>query len=130
MRRLFFFAYMLLLLVFSCTDKTPHGVLSFRDMRAVMWDMMRADQFMGDFIFAKDSLANKTKVSSTYYGEVLALHKVSQEDFRESYNYYSAHPKLMQDLMDSISKQVDTSAVWTPFGIDTSRRNMKSVIAQ
>ena len=96
-----------------------------------MWDMMRADQFMGDYIFAKDSLANKADTSSKWYGEILALHKISQDLFKKSYNYYSAHPKLMRDLMDSVSKQIDTSVVWLPRPVDTIRsKGIKSAKAQ
>ena len=96
-----------------------------------MWDMMRADQFMGDYIFSKDSLVNKSDTSSKWYGEILALHKISQEQFKKSYKYYSAHPKLMRDLMDSVSKQIDTSVVWLPHPIDTIRsKRIKSANVQ
>jgi hypothetical protein len=122
MRNLFFFLYVSTMVLFSCREARPRDVLSFPEMRSVMWDMMRADQFMGDYIFGKDSLANKMAISSKWYGEILALHKVSQEEFKKSYQYYSSHPKLMRDLMDSVSKQVDTSVTWQPRPIDTSRR--------
>ncbi len=86
---------------------------------------MRADQFMGDYIFAKDTLANKKLVSAKWYGEVLALHNISQQSFKKSYDYYSSHPKLMRDLMDSLSKQNDTSAVWNqPRPGDTVRKTV------
>ena len=89
--------------------------------------MMRADQFMADHIFAKDSMANKRLVSEEWYGKVLALHKISQEEFRKSYDYYSARPQLLKDLMDSISKQADTSTVWQPRPIDTALKDIRSV---
>lgn len=130
MRKLFFLLYAVAILVFSCRESRPEGVLAFEKMRSVMWDMMRADQFMADHIFARDSLANKQLVSEEWYGKVLALHKISQEDFRKSYDYYSARPQLLKDLMDSISKQVDTSTVWQPRPIDTSRKDMRSATAQ
>ncbi len=123
--------YLSMLIFFSCGERRPSDVISFNDMRSVIWDMMRADQFMGDFIFAKDSLANKTAVSAKWYGEVLALHKISQAEFKKSYEYYSSHPKLMKDLMDSVSKQVDTSAIWSqPRPGDSLRKSIKSAKSQ
>lgn len=130
MKKTFFLLYLGLLLIYSCGDSRPKDVLSFNDMRAVMWDIMRADQFMGDFIFAKDSAANKTAVSAEWYGKVLALHGISQQAFKKSYQYYSAHPKLLKDLMDSVSKQVDTSAAWSPRPADSIRKDIKSINVQ
>ena len=130
MKKLFFLFYLGLLLIYSCREGRPKEVLSFNDMRAVMWDMMRADQFMADYIFAKDSMANKTMVSSEWYGKILTLHGISQQAFKKSYQYYSEHPKLLKDLMDSVSKQADTSAAWSPRPADSARKDIRSIIAQ
>ena len=69
-------------------------------------------------------------VSAEWYGKVLALHGITQQVFKKSYQYYNAHPKLLKDLMDSVSKQVDTSVAWSPRKADSIRKDIRSIIAQ
>ncbi len=61
-------------------------------MQAVLWDLMRADQFLADYVFNKDSSLDKTTESLKYYQKIFAIHKVSKEEFQESFSFYQAHP--------------------------------------
>jgi len=102
------------LTISSCnkSQKIPSNVLTQDKMQAVVWDMMRADQFLGDFVFAYDTTANKDSQSIRLYQQVLAIHKLSKEDFNRSWKYYKDHPALMQIIMDSIGrKQVNGPSV-------------------
>ena len=83
-------------------DRIPSYVLPQAKMKAVIWDMMRADQFLSDFVFPHDSSLNKDSESIRYYQQVLAIHDLSKEEFNRSWNYYKEHPALMQVIMDSI----------------------------
>jgi hypothetical protein len=117
--------------IISCGEKTPRDVLSFNEMKSVMWDMMRADQFVSDYILAKDSSRSKIVESSKWYGQVLAIHHISQKDFRNSYNYYSSHPALMRNLMDSLANIVDTTTTWQQRRLsDTTRGMLKTTTAE
>jgi hypothetical protein len=73
-------------------------------MQSVVWDMMRADQFLLDFVLNKDSTKNKKDESIRMYRQVLAIHGLSHEDFQRNMDYYRSHPSLMRAVMDSISK--------------------------
>jgi hypothetical protein len=82
----------------------PSGILSPKEMQAVMWDMLRADQFLTSFVFNKDSTLNKTTESIKYYQQVFSIHQISEEEFQKSFSYYKAHPSLFKIIMDSLSK--------------------------
>ena len=98
---------LLLSIFFSCgnTDGVPSGILPPDKMEAMLWDFMRADQFNQDYIFNRDTLANRKETSLDMYRRILAVHKVSQEEFRKSFYYYRAHPEILRTVMDSVSKR-------------------------
>lgn len=108
-------ALLIAILTASCGKKNdiPGGIMDQKKMREVLWDMMRADQFLTDYVMNIDSTASRSKKSYALYSQVLALHEINQETFRESFYYYRSHPELMKVIMDSISKkqlfEVDTS---------------------
>src|SRR5688572_24002928 len=108
--------FILLIIFISCgkKDKVPSGIIPKDKMQAVLWDMMRADQFLGDYVFNIDTTRDRKLESISLYREILALHKISQDEFRESFNYYRERPAIMRVIMDSISKTkklptIDTS---------------------
>ena len=85
-------------------NKIPADVLTQKKMQAVMWDMMRADHFLTDYVFNKDSGLDKTAESFKYYQQIFALHQTNTEQFRKSYSFYTSHPYLFKAIMDSLSK--------------------------
>lgn len=120
------------LLLAGCKSKSPvpSGILPPQEMKAVMWDMMRADQFLADYVFSRDSALNRYLESEKWYGKILAIHKVSQEEFKNSFTYYNAHPALMKDLMDSIAVFPDRSATYKPRLKTDSMRKINAPVAQ
>ena len=99
----------LFLLVFlvGCTskDKIPSGILPQDKMQAVLWDMMRADQFLNNYVLIRDSALDKRIESIKYYQRVFAIHKVDKNEFEKSYHYYQDHPGLLKNIMDSLSRR-------------------------
>ena len=95
-----------ILFLLSCrgVDNIPRDILPPDKMEAVMWDMMRADQFNLDHVFSKDSTADRKEKSLELYRQVMAVHKITQDQFRESFYYYRARPELLRVVMDSINK--------------------------
>jgi hypothetical protein len=89
----------------ACQKKEtiPPDILKPAQMQSVLWDMMRADQFVQQFIALKDTTINADDKSLELYSEIFAIHKISKEEFVRSFNYYNTHPKLLRPLMDSIS---------------------------
>lgn len=89
----------------GCKNKNgiPTGVLPQKKMQVILWDMMRADQFLNDYIINKDSSKNKTTESLKYYQQIFTIHKISKEEFQHSFSFYKSHPVLFKMILDSIS---------------------------
>ena len=87
----YFFSFILLssFLILSCrSDKQREGILPEKKMRVVLWDMTRADQFLTDFVFSRDTSLNKLDESLKMYNRIFAIHQVTKEEFRQSFQYY------------------------------------------
>jgi len=84
-------------------DAIPNSVLPQKKMQVILWDMMRADQFLADYVLNKDSSLDKTTESLKYYQQIFAIHKTSKEEFQHSFSFYKSHPLLLKAIMDSIS---------------------------
>jgi len=100
-------------------------------MEAVLWDMMRADQFLADYVLNRDTSKNNKTETLKLYQQVFAIHKIDKETFQQSFTYYQAHPDLLKSIMDSIGTQpVETlpplAATDTPVVapvLDTAKKN-------
>ncbi len=105
--RNFFLSFLILSFLLSCSDKNklPKGVLPKQKMQEVMWDMIRAGEFLNGFVLYKDTAIDKVAVSQKWYNKVYQLYKITKTDFDRSYAYYQDHPVLMKELLDSLSKK-------------------------
>lgn len=107
----------------GCKSKTkiPTDVLPPAKMEKVLWDLMRADQFLADYVLNKDLTLNKDSQSVNLYQQIFSIHKVSKEKFKKSFDFYQLHPDLLKVIMDSLSH--------TPV-VDTvlNKRNRDSVL--
>lgn len=84
-------------------DGIPSTILPPQKMQMVLWDMMRADQFLNDYVINKDTSLKKIPESLKYYQQIFAIHKINKEQFQQSLSFYQSHPVLLKSLMDSIS---------------------------
>ncbi len=91
--------------VAGCKNKNslPGGILPQKKMQAIVWDIMRADQFLADYVINKDTSLDKTTESLKYYQRIFAIHDVTKEEFQHSFSYYQDHPALFKAIMDSIN---------------------------
>lgn len=107
-----FFATLTLLILFACThkDEMPKNVFPKPKMEAIMWDMLKTGEFLSNFVFYKDTSIDKVAESQKWYNKVYELHHTTKADFDRSYAYYKAHPGLMKELMDTLSKRQAPSA--------------------
>lgn len=105
-----------ILLVYSCSDNAgaPAHLIARDKMEDVLWDMMRADLFINNYMVIKDTALDKKKQGIQLYTRILKMHKISQEDFRESFKYYRSQPIELKDLMDSLSRRKDSLPVSKP----------------
>ena len=95
-----------LIIVAACRNdnRIPSGILPQHKMEAVLYDIMKADQFLADFVIRGDSGLDKSTESLKLYEKVFALHHISKEEFIKSYSFYETHPALLKVIMDSISR--------------------------
>jgi hypothetical protein len=107
MRLLLTGCLLIMLVITACTrkDRIPGDILPPPKMQAVLWDMMRADQFLADYVLNRDTIKNKEKESIKLYSQIFTLHGITRQEFRTSFDYYRTHPEQLQQLMDSMSKQ-------------------------
>lgn len=93
----------LLFIISSCARKdNQEKILPEKKMREVMWDMIRADQYVTDFLL-KDSTKKKKDESVKLYDEIFHLHKITADEFKKSLAYYSSRPDLMRPIIDSLA---------------------------
>ncbi|MEO6611827.1 MAG: DUF4296 domain-containing protein [Chitinophagaceae bacterium] len=124
-------------------NKVPGDILPPSKMQAVLWDMMRADKFLADFVLSRDSGLNKETESIKMYEQVFAIHSITKEKFRQSFSWYESHPSFLQVIMDSISNRPVTAPtklvqpgdtvrqpVSTPSLADTSKAARKKIISR
>ena len=106
--RNFVWIVLLLFITPGCKNKDsiPATILPPKKMQLILWDIMRADQFLNDYVINKDTSLKKIPESLKYYQQIFAIHKISKEQFQHSFSFYQSHPALLKVLMDSISNFV------------------------
>ena len=70
-------------------------------MRKIMWDLMRADAYVTDFVM-KDSTRDKKAESAKLYEKIFDIHATSQEVFKKSLAFYQNRPDLFKVISDSL----------------------------
>ena len=108
MRRLFVLI-LILGCLFACENKKAR-VLSSEKMQAVMWDILSAEAYAQHYV-KKDSLKIPAVEAMQLQNNIFALHKVSKEDFFNSYNYYLSHAELMKMILDSIGAKAERNRI-------------------
>ena len=86
----------------GCSSRpVPKTIIAPNEMKAVMIDMIKADEFINT-ILMKDSSLDLKKRRTELYDQVFTLHKTSHKEFYNSYSYYQQHPDLNKILFDSL----------------------------
>jgi hypothetical protein len=81
--------------------KIPKGIISQNEMRKIMWDLMRADAYVSDFIM-KDSTRNQKAESAILYEQIFKMHSTTEEAFIKSRDFYLSRPDLLKVITDSL----------------------------
>ena len=116
----------LALIQLCCNNKSkvPRDILPAQKMQVVLWDIMRADRFLTDFVLNRDTSLNQKSESIKLYQQVFAIHGITKEIFRESFSYYQAHPALLQGIMDSLNNKSGTAPTELVRPEDTIQRQL------
>ncbi|MGH2554027.1 MAG: DUF4296 domain-containing protein [Chitinophagaceae bacterium] len=112
-------------------NKIPGNIIPPKKMEAVLWDMMRADYFLTDYILQKDLSQDKKTESIKLYRQVFSLHNISKEQFTESFSYYQSHPAIFKNIMDSLSHPKKVSPeelILKPIDSDSQIQQKKNTI--
>jgi hypothetical protein len=94
------------LFVLSCShkDKLPKDILSKQQMRGILWDLVKTNEYLNGFPL-RDSATDKTAQILNWYDNIYRLHKTNKAQFEKSYAYYREHSPLMKEVLDSISHE-------------------------
>ncbi len=93
--------------IVSCKgkNKIPGDVLPPAKMEAVLWDIMRADKFISDYIYSSDTSVEKQSARLKLYQEAFTVHHITKEKFQHSFSWYQSHPAFLKTIMDSLSNK-------------------------
>lgn len=84
-------------------DTLPEGVLSKEQMIPVMVDVQIAEGSIAIGNLHGDSARQKI---ADYYNHIYERHQVSKEDFQKSLEYYTRHPKQMDQLYKEVLSEL------------------------
>ena len=124
----FFLLIILIISNFGCIrdNKVPKDVIPQNQMRKIMWDLMRADAYVTDFIM-KDSTCDKKVESIKLYEKIFSIHSTTRETFKKSLAFYQSRPDLFKAINDSL--RIDEKKSQDPDEkkpqIDTPLRKMR-----
>jgi hypothetical protein len=100
-----------LLIVFILTacssSPVPKGILPPTQMQEVVFDLIKADEFINNFAVKDTNINIRTKRISLYE-QVFNIHKTNKQDFYKSYRYYQQHPdknKILFDTLHSVANR-------------------------
>jgi len=101
MRFLLVLVVMLGLAACKSVGNEPQNVLPQEKMKLVLFDVLRAQEY-AMLKYAGDTTATN-KNMAVMLQQVFNIHKISKDNFYESFNYYEAHPAEYKQLFDSLA---------------------------
>lgn len=110
MRKLYWLILPLFFTV-ACADKRPADILPQEKMREVMWDLLKASEFVDGYVAIRDTAGNKTATAIALNNKIYELHKITKSQFDKSYRYYQDHPAQMKSILDSLGKRNEPKPV-------------------
>ncbi|MGC4038158.1 MAG: DUF4296 domain-containing protein [Chitinophagaceae bacterium] len=98
--------FLSILFIVSCSSNNsiPKNVIQPPAMSALMWDLMRADEFVSNFQ-RKDSSHTFKDKSTFLYEEVFKIHHTDKAQFEKSISFYKLHPDMFKTVVDSLEKK-------------------------
>jgi hypothetical protein len=87
----------------SCSPdrKLPDGIIPQQQMRLIIWDLIRADEYINNFVAQSNKADLKTE-RLILYEQIFKLHHVNQQQFRKSLAFYQSRPDLFKVIADSL----------------------------
>jgi hypothetical protein len=94
---------LLLILVYACSngEKVPTGVISQEKMGVILFELAMAEGYLENYPF-RDTTVNRDSMVKVEMDKVLAIHHISQQEFRDSYKFYKSRPEIFKVMTDSV----------------------------
>ncbi len=80
----------------------PSSYIQQEDMKKILYELYVADAYNAERIYRDQTLQLQSE-NVTYYKKILGNYGVDQKNFFSSMEYYKAHPKIFQELADSLN---------------------------
>lgn len=96
------------LLLAACSNKpeVPKHVLPPEKMEAITWDMIRADGLLTHALNS-DTLTPPLEKRVQLYQQVLRIHEVTREQYRQSFAFYQNRPDLLREVFSSMVEKAN-----------------------
>jgi hypothetical protein len=97
--------YAFLFLFCSCIGDerdVPAKYIQPEQMKKILYEYYVADAYNAERIYRDQSLQLQ-KENITFYKKILDNYGVDQKRFFESMDYYTSHPKILNELTDSLN---------------------------
>ena len=110
------FLFFILTIFFSAcvrNNKIPKGIIAQNEMRKLMWDLMRADAYIADFVM-KDSSRDQKAESAVLYEQIFTIHSTTADVFKRSLAYYQSRPDLLKVITDSLRSDEKKAQEYRP----------------
>jgi hypothetical protein len=97
------FLLALILLFPACIKKgkVPAEMIQKEKMGVVLFEMAMAEGYI-DILYGRDSTINKDSMLPVEMDKVLAIHKITQKEFRDSYHFYKSNPDIFKEMTDTV----------------------------
>lgn len=111
---------LLVLFLFACGDgdKVPSRYLSKEKMSSILEEMSIADAYSNEqqmqLTYSPNFDSLRQQKVKIYYKQILDLHKVSVQEFMDSYKFYESHPSRLKEVLQTV--QTNISAKKTRLG--------------
>jgi hypothetical protein len=112
MRNWSFVTITLIILLLSCSNQKQgnSAILQQDTMQAVLWDVIRADALTTQ-ASRLDSTKKPLLENAKLQQAIFAYHKISREQFYNSFNYYKSNASLMRSILDSMINKANRERV-------------------
>jgi hypothetical protein len=103
----YFYLLLFICVMAACSsgDSIPNNVLSPEKMQPVLFDVLRAQE-LANIKYGPDTTALNTNMP-VMLQQVFEIHKITKDDFYNSFAYYEAHPDKNKELFDSLGAYTD-----------------------
>jgi len=112
MRKAIYICFTVILI--ACSNSSlPKGILTPDKMENIVYDLLKADEYLSNFV-SKDTSVNIKKQRGIFYGKIFKLYDTNRKEFYTSYAYYQQHPDIQKTLFDSISAKAGRGNTVSP----------------